>query len=228
MKAELSIAYGLAEDSTYFGHIWIQVEPTRGRITITRFEGISFEKMLCDLSELIKQQTHEITAVQMSRHEVVGSMKRLSQKFIEELLQDPAAVAKALTYPDVTIHVGKKTALRVGVESLADAFGDRCYLRRVDSDIECPECGAWAELTSNSIAACCGNCGAIVCVTAQGTEWVYAETAALLEWSVDRFYLPRYWNPSRQWISKEELQAMYALFQKEKEECKRTLDGNSE
>lgn len=225
MESEVGLVYGFDHAvGKYFFRIWRQIVPTRGRLPVQSLDGVTFEEMLCEFSKVLNASGVILRAV-MQREEVIGSSKELSQKFIEELKRDPAAVSKALTMPETTIVVTqKKTQLRIGVESLADTFGDRVYLRRVESECECPGCGGWAGVSEAGTVRC-GECLTTLHGTWHEDGWVSVQTQGLLNNHRPQYFLPRYWNPSRAWIGIDDLRAMYALFLKERQECKDLVDN---
>lgn len=227
MPCEIGMEYGYDRKTQgYHATIWVQLLPLRGRLFLQVLDG-SFQDILCALSAALAEY-EDVTRVQLSRTEVVESARQLSSEFIELLRTDPVALAKTLSHPDTTVVVRQaKTGLPIGVESLADTFGDRIYLRRVGLECECPGCGGWATIGRVGVLRCSACLFALPGVWHED-GWASVNTQALLDDHRPRYFLPRYWNPSRKWIGINDLLAMFVRFVKEREECNRNLEDNSE
>lgn len=102
--------------------------------------------------------------------------------------------------------------LPAGYDTLAAAFGDDVYIRRRDDKYESPISGRWVQL---------GDIG--VWTVGVNASWGCVAVANLLgSTDAQRFFLPRPWNRSGPWISREHLQKKYDDFIKERQDVSDT------
>jgi hypothetical protein len=113
-----------------------------------------------------------------------------------------------------------KVYIRTGYDTLADAFGEHVYAQyRDDGKVECPCCGRWmAELDHYNVLSC--RCiGRITTVRICG-PWVEIPTPALTHLlTVQRFYMPRAWNLSGPWISRDNLSLKFNTYLQEAQDA---------
>jgi hypothetical protein len=114
--------------------------------------------------------------------------------------------------------------LRVGHDTIAEAFGDLvyCAVDPASHQIECPGCGRWAEASTQRLACEITGCSIRIMGKLTGRAWFVVGTDELLKLGLERYYLPRSWNSSRGWISRDELLAMFENFKKERAQCSQT------
>lgn len=151
----------------------------------------------------------------------------------EELLSDPEAFADARSTEHRVVHTRDgvsvadtvKLTVRAGVDTLADAFGGVVYCRmRRGGGVECPCCGRWGVARSdrnmNGFFRCKA-CSAEIIGKAYPTKdggWWGIDIRVLLQDTTSKmFYLPRAWNTSGPWISREDLERKYEQYLKEKD-----------
>lgn len=155
---------------------------------------------------------------------------KLEAAEIELIRTDPAAWIRSMTIPDRTVVISdRKTAstLRVGHDTLADAFGDKIYLAKKDGLVECPGCGRWKGKVHTVVPGCiseyCSDCD-LKLPGDDHDKWMSVDTGILLTWSggvgcvrIDRFFIPRKWNETGPWISRADLSEKYHEFIEEKD-----------
>lgn len=95
--------------------------------------------------------------------------------------------------------------IRFGHDTLADAFGDKVYIRRKSENIESPFTGRWVTPEKAELS-----------VEAHNDKWVSVEMEKLLKYRVQKYFIPRKWNPDSPWISYELLREKYDNYLKEK------------
>lgn len=153
------------------------------------------------------------------------------------LREDPLRYIKQTSASDVVIdlrgskqghpaRIPRSGGLRTGHDTLAAAVGSRVYLRLRGTDSACRVehvgTGRWVALSDflREFSALSSHHHAWDLHFITDTSgWLSVSTELLLGFDLDRFYLPREWNPNGNWITKAELQALYERFKKEKDEC---------
>lgn len=223
MKAEIRLSYGRSGE-TYHGSFYVMVYPTRGYLNRLSFDSYTFPRMMSKLAQFVRE--YEETEVVLERLEIKGSSYRLDAETVSQLRTDPASAISHMM-PDSRVVVIRDPAkhrmtppsglLRAGHDTVAAAFGDSVYCASNEAGrIECPACGRWAM-----VAGKCTNdtCQVQVPGTVSGMSWFITATQDLLQLNLKRYYLPRSWNPSRGWISHEELTELHEAFKEERERC---------
>lgn len=197
-----------------------------------RFEGLSFEEVILRFSEFANLEQHAKSSLYIARGEVAAPGALLSESEADTLRKDPTAFARALSFPvsRVVLRLGSNTGpavppIKAGYASLADAFGDHAYLRTrawPSPVVECPICGRWKASVVDSALECQCMPPKIKGEVTPDRKWFKVATRELLDagrFIVQRFFLPRAWNPSGSWVSYEDLKAKYEAFTKERESC---------
>lgn len=189
------------------------------------FTGFTFNQVLTLAGETLQKAPGHRLA--MKRKEAPYPM--LLPEGVEELLRtDIPAAIEVLTVGHQRIVIGPakrpppSQGLRHGSDTLADALGELVYLRRkprgTGMEIEDPATGRWRALTDNAEGYIfCGRLRLATVVGGDnGTRWATARTETLLALELERYYLPRKWNPLGGWISHGLLATMYETYRKEK------------
>ena len=144
------------------------------------------------------------------------------------LREDPVVVIQSMNYP--AQPVGKPppedttplevSPIRTGHDTLAEAFGEKVYLRVRGGAVECPGCGYWGVLQGTSFRCekKCRLSGEDYLFLFEVSKcWASVDVEALLASGLAKFYLPRSWNEGRSWVRREELCEKYAAYKAEKE-----------
>ncbi len=124
----------------------------------------------------------------------------------------------AESMPEIRMQVDR-SPLRIGSDTLADAFGDFIYLVCRRGEVECPVCGKWCHDAHGRFQC---DCGAQFAAKLSG-RWAAIRTDELIHLA-DQFFLPRAWNKEPPYITSAALRALYDTFKQEREECKTTLE----
>jgi len=196
------------------------------------FENISFAKMMTALAREARTY-EEVEGIVLERKET-SKPYVMSSTEINQLVTDPAAAIRSMTVPDLKVIVlDKKPILRVGHDTLADAFGDSVYCSRKETgEVECPFCGRWAPLVTSmseefQMSLRCGKCNCrLGPVRESQGNWFPISTDVLLECCQERYYIPRSWNKTGPWIGHEDLRRIYEQYKKEKETCLEELQDH--
>ena len=150
---------------------------------------------------------------------------------------DPVAAIEAMSTPysnpSTTVKRVQKErepiepSLRVGFDTLADAFGEELYASydSTRNKAECPCCGIWGSIIEKEKSfLLCINPSCTVYHQAVPTtltpRWAAFSTEHLLRIASKRYFFPRAWNDSGLWVSFEDLTTKYEQFKKEKESCR--------
>ena len=222
---EIRLHFGRVGD-LYSGQVLVTYGPTRGMFTRAEFEGFSFPRMMAKLAEVIRE--HEQARVFMNRTEMNGSTYKLDDATVELLRKDPAAAISSMMPESRTVVIRDRSAfavppsrlLRVGHDTIAEAFGDAIYcVVDAKGQVECPGCGRWSEATANWLNCSNTSCAVRLPGKLTGMAWFVIETTELLKLNHSKYYLPRSWNPKRGWIPHQELQSLFESFQQEREQC---------
>ena len=112
-------------------------------------------------------------------------------------------------------EIPARSQLRIGHDTLADAFGEVIYLKLHKARVESPIDGRWVVL--GAVEQQLG----LHVQEALNTEgelsgWATVLTEDLLAVNTDQYFLPRAWNASGSWISKASLREKYDTYIKEK------------
>lgn len=219
---------------TYEGEIFLRSEETRS--TGMPFEGKGYSWMMSRFAERLKDHPSYgavmdvLSGQRFIRH-------RLDSRAVELLRTDPAAAISSMSHEPRTVIVrdepaanaSVKVELKVGHDTLADAFGDNVYLRLKDDKIECPFDGRWKQYELEEYGGATGfvryetvELGDIsILPRYENAHWATVCTSRL-KWlgeqrGAQRYYLPRAWNESGGWISHADLEKKYNEYIKEKE-----------
>jgi hypothetical protein len=217
----------------------------------TNFFSYTFAKMFRDVHLLLVE--HRDAVVVLHRLERPGLPGyELDRETLELLRVDPVAAIKSMSptmrlstlpsakrQPDQTIPAPLNN-LRIGSETLADAFGDRVLLRcrtsttTVPGQVECPKCGRYkAEYFANTGDVSCSACRFFIPARDLGknpseTGWVSVSIRCLLAAHLARYFLPRGWNETSPWISHEDLANKYEDYLLKKEQTEKQLEKEAQ
>lgn len=199
-----------------------------GEIDGVEFMHKTFEEMML----LVHSRLLECPGygLRITRTERAGLFPvQLEPELLKLLVDDPLLYIQKHMTPDRSVdlrspprRVSKlaepysvpRGGLRTGHDTLAEAFGDSVYLRLRAGKVENPCTGRWCSILE--LDDDCNLKGRSVLLV---TDWLVLATVDLLKSSATKFYLPREWNESGSWISKERLQEMYNQFRKDREQC---------
>lgn len=182
---------------------------------LIEFDQILFREVLVRLSRMLR--TEGILPVFIERLDAPGLLPlALPQDVVELLVSDPVRAIHALDVQPSSSGGSTPTVrranaevrspapvFRAGYDTLAQAFGTFVYCRRNQAgDVECPACGRWTP--AEEVFVCPAH-GLRVWVE-YTTSWAKFRVKDLLATGLPRFYLPRQWNPSGGWITRDDLQ----------------------
>lgn len=212
--SKVILQYGRVGDLSSGQVFVISEEP----IFSKHFEELSFDRMLYLLAGKIQEAGEcEVWFVRADRQ---GSAFKLDALTVELLRSDPVAGAKTFnvlagppTFEKMReAEVLAPPPLRAGFDVLADAFGERVYLRVSFGDVECPGCGFYGQAKSFQCQK-----GCLISLPLElGERWAGVAVTDLLATGLSRFYLPRLWSPAP-WITRDDLDKRYQDFVKERE-----------
>ena len=182
-----------------------------------KFEGYDFGAIIREAHAHILESDTCIDFVRSDRPGLAAYP--LAADMVELVKRDPEKVIEKMAYPEIRVVVGRDPApasiLRVGTDTMADAFSAKLLCRRRKDLIECPGCGAWVPMVESSSR--CGVCSCDVSIEPCDAHWVYVHTKDLLNTPLQKFFLPREWNGFRPWVERQVLAQMYETFVKNKE-----------
>jgi hypothetical protein len=165
---------------------------------------------------------------------------KLDEQTVLLLRDDPVAAIQAMTVrmptpAEVLDNIKKAStpltvpALPAGIATLADGFGEYVYLRVRENTLECPGCGFYGIFALPGLFAqrqkdepmrvmftCSKKCRIRIVAMCEA-EWAYVRTEDLVKSALDKFYLPRAWNTSGVWATREELNTRLTQFRKDRE-----------
>lgn len=184
--------------------------------------GITFEEMIVAIAGIMLRDAPDCTLV--FRRTDGGRLRDYVVPEEERKQIRDYPYVYAAEKHDVTVVVRDrpvseervKVHIRAGYDTLADAFGDNVYVRyRDDGCVECPCCGRWHARIEGEDLVC--RCHPTITPAKLCGSWVELPTFDLVFGvpGVARFYLPRAWNISGPWISREALSEKYGKFIKE-------------
>jgi len=192
------------------------------------FDDIPYEAMLTGAMRMLVARA-DITGVVLQRTERAGIAPfRLDGETVRVMREDPDLALRVLTYPDQVRDLRRAApgdapegVLRVGYDALADTFGDRVCVRREGNKGECPACGRWGRLQpgADQLDLECTSVGCLfaVPVHAAGPRWWSVRVTDLLQSTLrPRFFLPRAWNTSGKYITRDALGVMLEQWHQEK------------
>lgn len=177
------------------------------------FDGLDFKTMFIMFSNILRDHDDHGAVLQRTDRPGLNPMS-FNAREVKELKDDPEAVANALSAPARVVHVRDKITpnssvklrLRTGTSTMADAFGDRLYIRKRDGKIESPFTGRWIEPQRAELD-----------LVEHNDKWSSVSTSELLDFCAERYFLPRLWNFRGPWIGHEVLKAKYNDYLKERE-----------
>lgn len=205
MASLLTLTYGRCKiTNTYFGVF-------DDTIDLVEFNYLSFPEMMGKLASRILDDT----IVRLERVESPGKFIQLSDDETEQLRTNTQEAIEAMTVPDRTLQFKEmpkvestmKMRLNIGHDTLADAFGDRIYIRFHLGKVECLETGRYIPIDETRGLKHWGG------MEEHENRWVSVPTAALLASDLDRFFIPRRWNVKGPWISKDDLRDRFEKYQ---------------
>jgi hypothetical protein len=186
------------------------------------FMQADFAHLIEETALALKRHT-EVTSVAFERTERAGiPIYVLTDEELDELRENPKAFAEKRSPEAIRVVVrdatvpSKKFVVRAGYDTLADAFGDDVYIRRVEDKVECPCCGRWAAATTTSLLCSCMQVTSLP-LSQCLDRWAVAPLEHLLIQRRERYYLPRAWNTSGPWISHKDLTQKLLDYRNEKE-----------
>lgn len=204
------------------------------------FFNYSFAKMLRALHLVLVE--HQTADVVLGRLERPGLMSyTLDEGTLDLLRRDPVAAIKHFSpsFERGTLPPPKRPStdptlpsapqfLRVGSETLADAFGELVLLRQRVGRVECPKCGRYRAECGTGGCILCEVCGFVVPVRGLGqctdaVEWVQVSVRCLLAARLDRYFLPRAWNSTPPWIYYYDLRSKLEDYLRNKEQVEQQL-----
>lgn len=182
---------------------------------VTPFEKRTFPQMMVLFAEAVTLLP-EAGAI-MQRNDRPGLQPfRLDKETVQLLRVDPVMVIRSMSFPDnTTVELKKKTSalpvspIIVGYDAIASTFGDEVYARRRADRLECPCCGVWAALSETESRCRSRACAVVVPVTMRGDRWASVAVPTLLATDRDRFFLPRGWNKTQPWVTRDDLEFLY-------------------
>jgi len=241
----------VGDEHTNSGYISVEQD---GLIVLKQdFEAALYHTMITDLSRMARSRPEaEVHFMRLDQKPQPVAMQ-MDAKMLKLLREDPVKYITATSPPPIRVDLRSKTKvavqdavklrpLRVGYDTLADAFGDEVCIRvRFGDggafDAECPGCGRWAGFgmkasTNQYLLRCEQGCsnpkahGTWVAVErlaplskTENPRWAVVSLKELLDKKYERYFLPRAWNTSGPWIIHEDLQKKHEHYLKEKQAC---------
>jgi hypothetical protein len=178
-----------------------------------QYEATSVIIKRLDRPELLPMKLDEATT-KLMKEDMVAFIHALCVGDDQPIVVDLQKVREAKAKKEDAVP-RVEAVLMGGHDTLAEAIGDNVYCRMNEKDfVECPLCGRWhlsKEFSSKvgpSISATCPheNLGLTF---VPHRRWAVISIAQLLNLPMVRYYLPRGWNPTRGWISKQQLTELY-------------------
>jgi len=209
------------------GSIFVRSDGTK--IVFYEFRHQSFNVMMGRFSDVLRE--YPTAAAFIERNDRPGLLPyQLPGQLVHLLREDPAEAIRQLNpthqtidlREDIVVTEKASIGLRVGHDSFADSFGDRLYCRAKEDRIECPGCGLWVPVETSDAGHSfkCVGCDLILSVLEAGSHWWTITSCELLgtnTTSTQRFFFPRAWNKAPPWILREDLEAKYNDWLKEKQ-----------
>jgi len=193
------------------------------------FEKVEYRNLLTRLARVLASTP--LARVVITRTDAPNLFPYVLDKGTVDLFRtDPVAAIHSMIYELPEARMEKKTEdeavevapLRVGYNTLADAFGDDVYVRTRQHSIECPGCGLWGDADVDGKGkgkfTCKRSCELSVPIYLYRL-WAAISVEELLGTQQKRFFLPRPWNDGHPWVTREELEKKYAAYKAEKEEA---------
>lgn len=232
MTAELLVKYERVGEA-YSGTFHVTPE-AGGVLEPIKFFDLTFSQKIRSLHLLLVDMPSD-TSVWFQRTERAGLLPVcIGQKMTDLIREDPTKYIAAHTIPDrrvvvsadkpkrvsklaQKVEVPSGAELRIGHATLADAFGDITYLNMRDGRIEHPVTGRWCHAATVEMEL---GLHFVEAINNDDGSWLTVRTADLLGvHHAAGFYLPRAWNESAPWISREALQKKFDNYNKEVSQC---------
>lgn len=220
----------------------VNVDRSTGRVVLKEdgveqtpwlvFDSVDFPTMLRAYARLLKGNEEAVAIWQ--RTDRPGLLPYTLDPQVSALLVTDIEAAIASMSPDVqspsyklqNIQAAREVpaGLRAGFDTLADAFGDKLYVRlRDNGELECPCCGMWGSSHRDGTFICQKACAnrhmSTPLEVALSGRWAGFSAQQLLSGGSSKFYFPRAWNDGASWISHEKLQTKLDEYNKEKSGC---------
>jgi hypothetical protein len=199
------------------------------------FEELEFPQVLKHLARAIGKVPYPRVIIE--RTDLPGLHPFvLDQETVNLFQVDPVEAIHSMSFEVQEAKVEKSKAdvipiepppVRIGYDTLSDAFGEFVYLRTRRASVECPGCGHWSEATidkdGKSSFVCQKKCKSLGLSLRFVVDiyrlWASVGVEELLSTPLEKFFLPRPWNDGRSWITREELVQKYEAYKAEKEEA---------
>lgn len=208
----------------------------------TDFFNYSFAQMMRALHlVLVEYKDAFVLLHRLERPGLVGY--ELDKETLELLRIDPVAAIKLMsptvgsstlpspkTKSDKTIP-SPQNFLRIGSETLAEAFGETVLVRCRTGRAECPKCGRYrADYAERAGVIACVTCDFFVPATPLGgmSEWVSVSVPDLLATQLERYFLPREWNKDPPWIFFDDLNQKYQEYLLKKKRVEQQLEKETQ
>jgi hypothetical protein len=216
------------EGSLSSGNLIVQSE---GRtLSAEGFEQVTYRDLLTRLARALVKTTN--ARVVLRRTDCANLFPYvLDQATVDLFRTDPVAAIHSMTFetPEAPVkqaqepHIVDPPPLRVGYDTLSDAFGESVYVRTRSTSIECPGCGLWGEVevgrAGRGVFTCHRRCDGLQVTISLTKLWAAVEVDVLLATGLKRFFLPRLWNEHRPWITREDLETKNTAYRAEKEKA---------
>jgi hypothetical protein len=191
--------------------------------TAANFEASDWRPMMKLFAQVIAANPLvEHVYVQRTDHGNLVTTK-LTKGEVDLWRRDPIRAIESLEVPPVVIDLRSERAvssvppLRAGEDTVAQCFGEVIYTRARAGGLECVGCGSWRRYSPAFYV--CRGCGTFNLHNPHKlTRWEGVLVVDLLaSTTLNRFYLPRAWNPHGKWITKDQLQEMLSQYIQDKE-----------
>lgn len=180
------------------------------------FEKTHFNKLLGEASRRLNNPDIDIQKIIIERIDRQGLRPVVLDNPTQEVLKtDPVVAIRLLNYEgNLMRSEGKgRTApppIRSGYDTLSESIGEEIFCRQHKGMVECPGCGMWS--TANGPFTCKKKCQ-ISQVPVTFTEtWAKFKVTDLLQLNLDKYFIPREFNPTKPWITWEALNNLYLMW----------------
>jgi len=235
MTAELLLRYQRVEmgegNSTYDGELLErQTDGSSPAVPLHLFEQVAFKKLFVEVSHHLSAKEYERVILERTDRQGLAPMT-LDAPTVELLRSDPAKAIRMMTYEgDNALSGGTRRApppaIAAGYDTISETVGDVIYCRvrfhkftsgLTSPALECAGCGHWIPALRD--LRCTKGCPLVIRATyVEG--WGQLPTKVLLDLAFPHYFLPRGFNPTKPWISREDLQALYDQWLRVKEQHK--------
>lgn len=185
-----------------------------------QLECVPFNRMMALVSEELNKTKVEKLIMERTDH---GGLRPFvfENPMMELLRADPVAAIRMMNIPAIHIDLRKDKPLpaaplfRAGHDAMAHGFSDTVYVRVRNKELECPCCGMWSPVDAEFLFTCQKKCKLTLPVVFT-ESWGLVKVESLLNLNLERYYLPRDWNPAVGWISQQDLRELLDTWKKEK------------